>query len=384
MKKSLLAIAIAAAVPAVASAQVTVGGIMDGGFNSVTTTNTPFTGSKAETTVNQTGGNAAGALASNRLFFRGTEKFGDMTAGFHYELGLDAGGTGNLQVGMTNNANGAPLSTAPSQGVRRSVVTLGGGFGMVEIGRDYTPIFSLSAATDTSMADNVNIGKSVYLNGAASVTTVRNNGQLMYTTPSMGGLTAKIAIVNRSQDPNTNGDVESIGGSLMYNAGPLMLGAAFNNQKTRSCTANTTATAHSQLIGFSASNAACDSTKPLTVTKRDETLFGATYTFNKDLSLQFQYGDLDQKAGTARTEYKGWQLGGRYNFTPNLMAHLSFGGGEHTLGDFTAAKAGLIYSLSKRSRLYWLSGADILEYKATTGTKERMRQEVAVGLNHAF
>ncbi|NCW86211.1 MAG: hypothetical protein EBV69_09005 [Oxalobacteraceae bacterium] len=75
---------------------------MDGGFNSVTTTNTPFTGSKAETTVNQTVGNAAGALASNRLFFRGTEKFGDMTAGFHYELGLDAGGTGNLQVGMTN------------------------------------------------------------------------------------------------------------------------------------------------------------------------------------------------------------------------------------------------------------------------------------------
>jgi len=68
MKKSLLAIAIAAAVPAVASAQVTVGGIMDGGFNSVTTKQ------GTETTVNQTGGNAAGALASNRLFFRGTEK----------------------------------------------------------------------------------------------------------------------------------------------------------------------------------------------------------------------------------------------------------------------------------------------------------------------
>jgi len=382
MKKSLLAIAIATTVPAVASAQVTVGGIMDGGFNSVTTTNTPVTGSKAEVTVNQTGGNAAGALASNRLFFRGTEKFGDMTAGFHYELGLDAGGTGNLQVGMTNNANGAPLSTAPSQGVRRSVVTLGGGFGTVEIGRDYTPIFSLSAATDTSMADNVNIGKSVYLNGAASVTTVRNNGQLMYTLPTMGGLVAKIAIVNRSQDPNTNGDVESIGGSIVYNAGPLMLGAAYNDQKTRSCTA-VSPNSTTSLIGFTSGNAACDSSKPLTMTKREEILVGATYAFNQDLSLQFQYGDLDQKAGTARTEYKGWQLGGRYNFTPNLMAHLSFGGGEHTLGDFTAAKAGVIYSLSKRSRLYWLSGADILEYKGGA-TKERMRQEVAIGLNHAF
>ena len=92
MKKSLLAIAIAAAVPAVASAQVTVGGIMDGGFNSVTTKQ------GTETTVNQTGGNAAGALASNRLFFRGTEKIGGMTAGFHYELGMDAGGTGDLST----------------------------------------------------------------------------------------------------------------------------------------------------------------------------------------------------------------------------------------------------------------------------------------------
>ena len=57
---------------------------MDGGFNSVTTK------TATEVTRNQTGGNAAGALASNRLFFRGTEKIGDLTAGFHYELGLDA------------------------------------------------------------------------------------------------------------------------------------------------------------------------------------------------------------------------------------------------------------------------------------------------------
>lgn len=209
MKKSLLAIAIAAAVPAVASAQVTVGGIMDGGFNSVTTKQ------GAETTVNQTGGNAAGALASNRLFFRGTEKIGDMTAGFHYELGMDAGGTGDLST---------------TGGVRRSVVSLAGGFGTVEIGRDYTPIFSLSCSLDTSMCDNVNIGKSVYLAGSGTdgirVTTVRNSGQIMYTTPTMGGLVARVAVTNRSNDTKVNGDVESTGGSLVYSAGPLMVGAA--------------------------------------------------------------------------------------------------------------------------------------------------------------
>ncbi|MGA1349380.1 MAG: porin, partial [Burkholderiaceae bacterium] len=127
--ESLLAIAIAAAVPAVASAQVTVGGIMDGGFS----TTTVKTGS--EVTVNQTGGNASGALASNRLFFRGTEKIGNMTAGFHYELGMNAGGTGDLST---------------TGGVRMSIVSLAGGFGEVRIGRDYTPIFSLSCSLDSA------------------------------------------------------------------------------------------------------------------------------------------------------------------------------------------------------------------------------------------
>jgi predicted porin len=328
--ESLLAIAIAAAVPAVASAQVTVGGIMDGGFNSVTTK------TATEVTRNQTGGNAAGALASNRLFFRGTEKIGDMTAGFQYELGMDAGGTGDLST---------------TGGVRMSIVSLAGGFGEIRVGRDYTPIFSLSAATDTSMADNVNIGKSVYLNGAASVTTVRNSGQIMYTLPTMGGLTAKIAVTQRSSDPNASADVESTGGSIVYNAGALMIGAAFNNQNTW-----TSATAK---------------------TKREEMIIGGTYMINKQLSIQAQHGDLQTNGADT---YKGTQVGARFNVTPNLMLHASGGSGDGTVGDYTAYKLGLINSLSKRTRLYALYGSDELK----TGATKRERSEFAVGINHAF
>jgi predicted porin len=330
MKKSLLAIAIAAAVPAVASAQVTVGGIMDGGFNSVTTK------TATEVTRNQTGGNASGALASNRLFFRGTEKIGDLTAGFHYELGLDAGGIGDLST---------------TGGVRMSIVSLAGGFGEIRVGRDYTPIFSLSAATDTSMADNVNIGKSVYLNGAASVTTVRNSGQIMYTLPTMGGLTAKIAVTQRSSDPNVSADVESTGGSIVYNAGALMIGAAFNNQNTW-----TSATAK---------------------TKREEMIIGGTYMINKQLSIQAQHGDLQTNGADT---YKGTQVGARFNVTPSLMLHASGGSGDGTVGDYTAYKLGLINSLSKRTRLYALYGSDELK----TGATKRERSEFAVGINHAF
>jgi len=259
-----------------------------------------------------------------------------MTAGFHYELGLDAGGTGDL---------------ATTGGVRMSIVSLAGGFGEVRIGRDYTPIFSLSAATDTSMADNVNIGKSVYLNGAASVTTVRNSGQIMYTLPTMGGLTAKIAVTNRSSDPNASADVESTGGSIVYNAGPLMIGAAFNNQNTW-----TSATAK---------------------TKREEMIIGGTYMVNNALSLQVQHGDLQTNGAST---YKGTQVGARYNVTPSLMLHASGGSGDGTVGDFTAYKLGLINSLSKRTRLYALYGADELK----TGATKRERSELAIGLNHAF
>jgi len=70
MKKSLLAIAIAAAVPAVASAQVTVFGIMDAGVGS-----TAEKVNGTEVTTVRTGGNSAGALSSNRLGFRGKKNW---------------------------------------------------------------------------------------------------------------------------------------------------------------------------------------------------------------------------------------------------------------------------------------------------------------------
>jgi hypothetical protein len=233
-----------------------------------------------------------------------------------------------------------------------SIVSLAGGFGEIRVGRDYTPIFSLSAALDTSQADNVNIGKSVYLNGAASITTVRNSGQIMYTLPTMGGLTARVAVTQRSKDPNATDDYEAQGGSVVYNAGPLMLGAAINTQKTW-----TSATA---------------------TTKREEMIVGGTYMVNQALSLQLQYGDLQTNG--AKT-YKGTQVGGRYNITPSLTALASYGTGDGTVGDFTAYKLGLVNSLSKRTRLYALYGAD--ELKAT-GKATRERSELAIGINHAF
>jgi hypothetical protein len=168
----------------------------------------------------------------------------------------------------------------------------------------------------------------------------------------MGGLTARVAVTQRSKDPNATDDYEAQGGSVVYNAGPLMLGAAINTQKTW-----TSATA---------------------TTKREEMIVGGTYMVNQALSLQLQYGDLQTNG--AKT-YKGTQVGGRYNITPSLTALASYGTGDGTVGDFTAYKLGLVNSLSKRTRLYALYGADELK---KAGSPTRDRSELAIGINHAF
>ncbi len=400
--------AIAAAVPAVASAQVTVGGIMDGGYSMTTVKGQSNPANKAGTEVEtvRTGGNAAGALASNRLFFRGTEKIGDMTAGFHYELGMDAGGTGDLST---------------SGGVRRSVVSLGGGFGTIEIGRDYTPIFSVSAALDASAADNVNFGKAVYLN----VATTRDSGQIMWTSPTISGFTVKLSAAKNTSDQSANGttsscpaaqtlpaqcgvkvDQTATGFSLVWASGPIQVMAA---SAVRDVSNNTSAALST------------DQT-------RKEAIIGGTWAVNKDLTLLAAYGGRwtdDSKSDTVRSstntaravrftsgnfedsstrtdEYFGYQLGARYMITPNTQIHGSWGKAEMqfvpscaasslagclTQGvkktDVDAYKLGLIQSLSKRTRLYALYGADDGRLDADSGQKIK-RSEFAFGLNHAF
>jgi len=352
MKKSLLAIAIAAAVPAVASAQVTVFGVMDAGYRGTTEETTTGT-SRTEVSRNSTGGNAVGSMSANRLGFRGTEKIGNLTAGFFYELGMDAGDTGNLQTGPVNQLTGVPaVGNLGGAGVRRSVVSLAGGFGTVEIGRDYTPVFLTALAFDAAMASNLQVGKTVYLNGGTTITTVRNSGQAMWTSPTMGGITARVAITNKTNDPSATNDVESTGGSLRYAAGPLVIQAGFNNQK--------------------------DNSSATVARDRDETVIGASYVASKQLTLLGMWGEVKQKNATA--DYSAYQLGARYMVAANTMFHGSFGKGDGHNGDFSGYNIGLRQMLSKRTTLYAMYGAD--ELKGATSKRERT--EFAFGINHSF
>jgi predicted porin len=332
-----LAIAIAAAVPAVASAQVTVYGIMDAGyFVDKTKTGT------AEKTLSTTGTNPNGPLASNRIGFRGTEKIGDMTAGFHYELGMDAGNTGDLVT---------------SGGVRKSTVSLGGGFGTVEVGRNYTPIFNVSCALDAFYCSNINVGKTIY----ANIATTRDSGQIQYTLPTMGGLTVSGAFASNVTEKTGKADVgaDAVGLSAVYAAGPLSVRAGWAKREAKGGD------------------------------ERTEMIIGGSYMVSKQLTVLATWGDhqIDGSSGAQKSARNGFQIGARYLVTPNTEIIGQFGqrDDETTSGsvktEVTGFNIGAIQRLSKRTRLYALYGSDEAK-KAESPTVERM--QFAVGVNHAF
>ena len=99
MKKSLLAIAIAAAVPAVASAQVSIGGLMD--ISVVNVDN----GAKSKLVT------STGDRSSNNINFTGVEKIGDLSGFFHAEFGFDVdNGTFNGAAATTSATTGVGMT----------------------------------------------------------------------------------------------------------------------------------------------------------------------------------------------------------------------------------------------------------------------------------
>ncbi len=122
----------------------------------VTHTNTKSTG--------LVDGNANG-LGSSRWGIKGTEDLGGgLKAGFQLEQRFSLN-------------NGAPYSAREFHG--RSVVELSGGFGTVGLGRDYTPAFAVSQASD---ADDM----STYSTTSA-LAGVRRDNTFTYSTPEMSG-----------------------------------------------------------------------------------------------------------------------------------------------------------------------------------------------------
>jgi len=197
-----VAVTFAAATPLFAAAQTNVQlyGIMDAAVSSQ-----DVGGPEGRTTVINSGNQS-----SSRFGFRGTEDLGN---------GLKA---------MFNLEAGASIDTGAGDSAlfgRRAVVGLEGGFGSLTLGREYSPIAAVAAATDA-------FGQGFYGSNLSAFTTNRLTRRLSnsvnYKSPSWNGLKLLAAYsageVTAANTPS--GDLKGVG--VEYTLGGLYLGAAYH------------------------------------------------------------------------------------------------------------------------------------------------------------
>jgi predicted porin len=211
MKKTLLAVAVAAALPAAAFAQtnVTLYGIADvgAGWN-----DTDGPGDSSTMVVN------SGYMSTSRFGIRGTE---DLGSGLKATFNLEAG------VQLDQGLSDSDIGSRNAFWQRRAVVGLAGGFGEVRLGRDYTPGFSAAGTTDI-MGYGL-LGNWLTYTAQGGVTTRASNG--IHYTGTFSGITLRAMYaegeITDANDPVTGAKIQDSGGgdafglSAVYAGGPL-------------------------------------------------------------------------------------------------------------------------------------------------------------------
>lgn len=330
MKKSLVALAVAAAFPAVALAQtnVTLTGSIDGALESV---NSDANGGVSDLKVTN------GVWSGSRFAIVGSE-----------DLGGGLRGLFNIEHRL--NVDDGTVTAGAVYWNGQSWVGLGGGFGTIRIGRNYTPIFRALAPGDTT-------GYSWYNNSVGLAgTQIRFGNALHYESPRLGGFTIHAAY-GAGEDysapvSNKKGDKYGIAGVGAF--GPVSLGLGYHNTDRGVAGLDDTteiavgAGMKFGSIGFGLSYA--------------QTEVAANATTNNKTKGFFASASAGLGAGTLYLTYKRIDPAGDDNIDNGI---------------------GLTYShgLSKRTFVYGSLGYNKIEVPNASDLKPR---RIAVGVRHFF
>jgi len=368
MKKSLLALAVAAALPAVAQAQssVTLYGIVDTGVEYL---------NKAASTTATAGFRLMDTNASwngSRFGVRGSEPIGNsgLSAIFNLEtrLGVDTGNTGGATYTAVNGSALGQTSTSTAANTQfwNGVASVGlkGGFGELTMGRQYTPAFYAWYFADFT----ANAG---YQNWALISTpgysTTANPTWALGTNASYGAVRADNSIM-----------LNSTLGALNVRAMVAMGEAAQTGTSAGSAAGDLYALSASWQLG-----------KTLTVygfyNKQDSFVAG-TMDNSYGVAGKMDLGTMGLTLG-----YSSLELHNGTSFDTILgSAYIKVGAAGtvyanahrvHASDKKDAMNIGLSYvhALSNRTAIYLQgSRADLTDYSKGTQTK------VALGLNHKF
>jgi predicted porin len=337
MKKSLLALAVLGAFAGAAQAQssVQIYGSFDGGVRHAT--NVDAAGNNRLTM----GSN--GTYNSNRIGFKGVEDLGGgMNAHFNLETGFNTG-TGEL-----NNTTNQLFQ-------RAAYVGLGGSWGSLDLGRQYTVAFKTVAAYDPF---NYKYTAIIPTSGALVSAGTRNSNDVQYTG-TFGPVTARAEwALGEVAGNNSAGSTRAIGAS--FDQGPLAIGLAYTNKRS------------------------------LTDLDTKHWTAGASYKFGP---ARVAAGYVDNKAeviGTPDTESKVAWVGGSYAITPAVETSLAYyrtkqdGATAALDGKKDLYVLGATYAFSKRTNFY--ADLDLAKNEGAlrpSAAQDRQRG-VSVGINHLF
>ena len=300
-------------------ADATVYGVIDQAYNSTKVT-------AAGATSKQTG---FGAVWNGSLVgFKGSEDLGGgMKAFFQQEIGLTT--DSNERTGTANGSNTITgVATGPTNGVenRNSFVGLSGGFGAVQIGRQYNFAFLSAIANDPLGFSGVG-GYAVGFGGPGGAT--RTSNMIAYTAPTLApGLGIQVGkamgeTVTTAAAPTKTGDSTSYG--VTYAAGALYAGitgetiTATATTKTKNSTTTITYDLGMVKVGYGLG----------------KTATGTDYNKGNAFSITVPVGALtlalssgDQKAvvlGAAEVKTKVSQYGAHYALSKRTTGYLQSG-----------------------------------------------------------
>jgi predicted porin len=319
--------------------------------------------------------NSAGTYNSNRLGFKGVEDLGGgLNAHFTLETGFLSGSGSNADTTRFFN--------------RSSFVGLGGNWGSLDLGRQYTVAFKTVGAYDPF---NYKFTGIIPTSQASISAGTRNDNDIQYTG-TFGPLTARAEYALGEQvGGGSNNSAAAVGAT--FATGPFSVGAAYTKRRPTVVAATATTGAQNQ-----------DNTH---FTVGGAVTFGpariaAGYAREKQDRAALIGGDASQK--------NAW-LGGSYDITPALGLTAAYydtkGEGFGSAGTFNGKRQlfiiGATYALSKRTNFYadvdyarfkgdlvnaanttYLTGGTSGQEGLTAAAGQSKQTGVSVGINHLF
>jgi len=391
MKKTLVALAVLASTGAFAQSSVTLSGLFDIGYGSV---NGPANALGVQTgDISRVAQNGS---ATSAILFGGVEDLGGgMKALFRYEINPDLVAGSGL-TGGAGATSGAGAIAIGSGANGYHFVGVEGGFGKVLFGRLNTGSLSAWAAGSTfgtALGSGYGSNGNIYTRYSSSTGNFNNtaptrfNGAVEYTTPVVGGLSARLLFVPQVNDAGLGTDT-ACASSACAAAGPATsIGsnrAGVSDISVAYSAGNFNAVAARQTVkvGTNAMSALVNPTGAATGTN-ELTTVGANYNLG---FATVRGGFWTETVGTT-VDTAGYQLGASYPMGAiTLHASIARSDDKTTANvDKKIMGLGADYALSKRSNVYGrYENRDANTNNATDSSTHGSTKVMHVGVRHTF